>query len=182
MSDSKQQPNWQKALDALASEGSGAFFFLKQPKTQIRLVNLEQDPEHFFLPVTSIYRGQPKTKYIVFGVVLKTQGKELSEKYQNAIVPIVFNKTTIKGILSLLAEGYELFDPAEGYGITIMKSGTGLDTDFNLMPSPHAVPMDMTKLKQPEKTLEDFAAEFSNRQQSRASGGGGKSGEDESGW
>lgn len=176
-----KQPDWQKALDALASEGSGAYFFLKQPKTQIRLVNLEHDPEHFFLPVTSIYRGQPKTKYLVFGVVLKTPGKDLLDKYVNAIVPIVFNKTTIKGILSLLAEGYDLFDPKEGYGITIMKSGTGLDTDFNLMPSPHAVPLDMEKVKQPEKTLEDFAAEFSNNQRNRSQSSG-KQGEDETGW
>src|SRR5512144_231222 len=95
----KKQPNWQKALDELAAGASGPFFFQKAPKAKIRLVNLEHDPEKFFLPVTSNFRGTAKTKYLVFGVVIATEGQELSEKWRNTIVPIVLTKTAVKAIL-----------------------------------------------------------------------------------
>lgn len=160
----RPQPNWQKALDELG-DGTGPFFFFKSKKTNLRLVCLEDDPEKFFAGATTYFKGKPKTKYIVFGQVLKTADKELSDKWKGKIVPLVLTKTAIKSIISLLAEGYELFDPAQGYGIVLMKSGAGTDTEYNIMPSPNPVPIDFSKLEMPEKSLEDYADDLTAKGQ-----------------
>lgn len=175
----KKQPNWQKALDDLAS-GSTTFFFMKQPKTRIRLVNQETDPEHFFMPVTSVFRGKEKVKYLVMGVVISTEGRELADNWKNKIVPIVMPKTVIKSILTYLAEGYDFFDPKEGYGITIAKSGSGMEMDYTVLPSPQAVSLP-EKVIPADKTLEDFAAAFEEFQRNRGNGGG-KNDSEETGW
>ena len=155
-----KQPDWQKALDELG-DGSGPFFFFKSAKTNLRLVCLEDDPEKFYAAATTLFKGQPKSKYVVFAQILKTQGRELSAKWVGKIVPVVLTKTAIKSILSLLAEGYELFDPATGYGITLMKSGAGTDTEYNVMPSPQPVPYNPGDFELPEKSLIDYAEELS---------------------
>lgn len=156
-----RQPNWQKALDELG-DGSGPFFFFKASKTNVRLVCFEENPEHFFAAATTVFKGKPKSKYVVFGQVLKTQGRDLSEKWINKIVPLVITKTALKSIISLLAEGYELFDPAQGFGITLMKSGSGTDTEYNVMPSPQVVPLNLDELTRPEKSLIEYADELTN--------------------
>lgn len=163
-----KMPNWQKALDELG-EGGGPFFFLKSPKTNVRLICLEDDPEKFFAGATTVFKGKPKTKYVVFALILKTQGRELSAKYANKIVPLVLTKTAIKSILSLLSEGYDLFDPAGGYGITIMKSGAGTDTEYNIMPSPQPVPFVPADYTLPEKSLIEYADELTNNSAERSS-------------
>lgn len=155
----KPMPNWQKALDELG-DGTGPFFFFKSKKTNLRLVCLEDDPEKFFAAATTMFKGKPKTKYIVFGQVLKTADRELSDKWKGKIVPLVLTKTAVKSIISLLAEGYELFDPANGYGVTLMKSGAGTDTEYTIMPSPSPVALDLSKLEMPEKSLIDYADEL----------------------
>lgn len=162
----KAAPNWQKALDELG-DGSGPFFFLKSPKTNVRLVCLEEDPEKFFAGATTVFKGKPKTKYVVFAMILKTQGRELAEKWKNKVIPLVLTKTAIKSILSLLSEGYDLFEPENGFGITIMKSGAGTDTEYNIMPSPQAVPIPADVIM-PEKSLIEYADDLTNNSASRS--------------
>ena len=162
--------NWENVLNNLGSEGSGPFFFLKSSKTRIRILCFEDNVEQFFAMGTTVFQGKPKQKAIFFGTVISTEGRELSEKWANKIYPIVVTKTALKGILSILAEGYELFDPANGYGITILKSGKGTDTEYNVMPSPNPVPIDIEGMDMPEMSLVEYAELLTTNSAAKAGG------------
>lgn len=186
-------PDWDAALNALKSQGSGPFFFLKAPKTRLRLVCLNEDVTAFYAGAQTFFRNKPKTKYVVFGQVISADGKEggLDPKWQKKVVPIVITKTVLTGIIALLAEGYELFDEQEGFGLTITKTGSGTDTDYNVLPSPSMIPLSAEEW--PEKELEEYAAELTargeERQNNEAQGNGNSGGSrrsnntpTESGW
>lgn len=172
---SKSGPtNWDDLLETMNSSSSGPFFFVKAPRTRIRLACFSDDQREFYAEATTVFKGREKSKFVVFGVVLSTEGhgaKPLGDQWKEKVIPIVITKTTLKGIISLLAEGYELFSPKEGYGITINKSGTGTDTDYNVNPSPNPVPCNFAKMEQPEKTLQDYAEELTARSQQRGEKG-----------
>jgi hypothetical protein len=164
--------NWDQILNTMNESSSGPFFFV----TRIRLLCLEDSLEHFFAPATTYFKGKPKTKFVVFGTVLSSDGGSkgpLSDQWKNKLVPIVITKTTLTGILAILAEGYELFDPETGHGINIMRSGTGTDTDYNVNPSPQPVALDLDSMEQPEKSLVEFAEALSERSAQRNGGSAG---------
>lgn len=155
------QPNWDKVLADIGSASSGPFFFPKTPKTKIRLICQDPDPTKFFVFVQTEYKGKPKQKVIVLGKVISTDGKELSSQWTNKVVPIIIAKTALKGIIAQLAEGYDLFDPEKGYGLSIIKTGKGTETDYNVIVSPQPVPLGDAEM--PHESLEEFAAMFAAR-------------------
>jgi len=149
---------WQGLLDQLSETTSGPFFFIKEGKTRVRLVPQKETSDHFFVETTRVFRGKTRSRYIILGVVAGVSTQELSDEWKTKVAPIVVPKTVVKSILQLLAEGYDLLGP-EGNGITIIRDGKGIDTSYNVLPSPKPIPIP-DGLTYPDSTLEELSQEF----------------------
>lgn len=151
---------WQNLLDQMNS--SGNFYRLKEGKTRLRLIapqeRVDQKPVIFFEEVQSTFRGRTKTKYMILCLVL--EGKGAKPEMATTVTPVIVTKTVIKGILGLLAEGYDLFDPTEGYGFSINRTGSGLETDYSVLASRKPVPLDADSIVLPQKTITELAADY----------------------
>lgn len=159
---------WQSLLDGMKS--GGAFVFPQEGKTRLRLVLPEgEDMYHFFREVINSYG---RTKYLVLAVVVSSDDLDL-------IRPIILPKTPLQDILSILAEGYELFDLEEGFGLSINRTGSGLDSKYSVLPSKGAYPLS-EELEWPPEDLDEFADLFAknakDRKTRRASGEEAESG------
>jgi hypothetical protein len=164
---------WQSLLDSVSTGIGGEFFFVKSPKTTMRLLCFQDNPLEFYAPVESYFRGKQKTKFIIFGHIISTEGqgaKPLSDDWKTKVAPIVITKTALKAILTLLAEGYELFDPEEGHAIKIIKSGSGTDTDYTATPSRDPYPVDVSSLEMPEGDLFEMAQKLTDKNAARNQG------------
>lgn len=149
-SDDDEDPDWEEILNQLNQGGD--IFFVKDGRTQLRLV--PEDPSNkksFFHETSRLYRGQRRTKYLIRAFLPKLDPPGIKA------VPV--GPTVLKSILGLLAEGYELLDPEEGHGITIVRRGSGLDTSYNVMPSPKPVPMP-EEFVDLETSLEEIAEQL----------------------
>jgi len=127
--------DWPAMLDSLEAGGAnGNILFPKSGKTRIKLVlEDEDDEESWYQEAVGEFQGKVKSRYILRGCVLFPSQEE------KKIMGIVVAKTAMKGIVGLLTEGYELFDPEEGHGITISKTGAMLNTSWGVTPSPKPV-------------------------------------------
>lgn len=153
---------WQQLLDQMAEKGgNGSVFFPKKGKTRIRLAPIKGTDDDFFVETKSVYKGKARSKYLLSAMVISTDAGELNERWVNKVVPVLVPGAVLKGILGLLAEGYDLLSP-EGHGITIVKTGGGLETTYSVMPSqkPMELPDDVTY---PEQSFEEIAEEYANR-------------------
>lgn len=163
-------------LNSLKSSGGGKYFFVKEGRTRVRLLGLEDpaNPESFYAETTNSYG---KTKFVVFGEVLGTDQGELSPQFAGKVVPIICPKTVIEYILSLLIEGYTLWGDEGAHGITIHRTGSGLDTNYNVIPS--SKPIGFTEgVEMPDQSLAEVAIAFADASEERAknAGSGGKRG------
>ena len=158
-----QSKKWQTLLDGMQS--GGAFLFPQEGKTRLRLVLPEgENMYHFYREVINSYG---RTKYLIVAIVPSSDDA-------NLVRPIILPKTPLQDILTILAEGYELFSPEEGFGITITRTGSGLDSKYSVLPSPKPVPLDPEEFEWPDEDLDEFAELFAknakDRKQRRASG------------
>lgn len=139
---------WQGILDGMKS--SGVFSFPQEGKTRIRLVlTSEGDPYNFFREVTNSYG---KTKYLFFVLLPGSDDPAL-------VRPFIAPKTVITDILSMLAEGYDLFSEDEAFGVTINRTGSGLDSKYSVLPSHKAQPLP-AGIQWPDHDLDEFAEIF----------------------
>lgn len=142
--------SWDELLESLASGGgNGSVWFPKAGKTKIKLALEDaEDDQSFFIPVSRDFRGngQFRDKYLLRGVVLDQEEDKMSA--------VQVSKTAFKQVIQLLAEGYELFDPEEGHGLVITKTGEGKNTSWAVMPSPR--PIETPEVDDPEWTLEEL--------------------------
>lgn len=122
---------WQNLLGTLEG-GDSQFIFLKPGKKRLRLLSPEDHPP-YHREVTTEYMGRKRTKYMTLAWAPQ------DEEDETPVKGLLMAKTVWKGIVTLQAEGYELFHPEEGHGITIVRSGAGLDTDYTVLPSKQAV-------------------------------------------
>lgn len=118
---------------------------------------------HFYREVINSYG---RTKYLILAVVISSDEEDL-------VRPVILPKTPLQDILSILAEGYDLFDPEEGFGISINRTGSGLDSKYSVLPSKKAFPL-ADELEWPPEDLDEFADLFAknakDRKNRRASG------------
>lgn len=162
---------WRSMLEDLKkNQGGGPFFYIKEGRTQFHLIG-ENGTDDFFVEVIETHFDKPKPKYIVMGVILKTDA-ELREQFQNKVVPIVVPKTVFSGIIELLAEGYNLTDVEEGHGLTIRRSGSGLNTEYSVTASPRPVVLDIDNIKPADHLLDELPALYAARQTSGPKGNG----------
>lgn len=156
--------DWQSILDDLGSESNDPrIYFVKAGRNRMKLV-LENpaDPKSFFTKVVRNYRGQVSTKFLLRAIVFGKKDEELAVR----VVPV--GKAVLKGVLNLLAEGYNLLDPQKGLGVTIVRQGQGREgTSYMVMasPEPVAMPKKFTDLTD---TLADLSAEIQENDEKRA--------------
>lgn len=143
-------------LDQLKASSLSDFIFLKEGRTKVRL--LVKD-ELYYLPVASEYKGRQKTKYAILAVL---QGEDV-------IKALIAPKTVLTAILNLEVEGFPVFDPEEGHGVVIKRSGSGFDTDYSVTASPKMVEVsDEVIDKLDGVTLHDMVAKYERYQATRA--------------
>lgn len=134
--------NWNQLLEDLQSGGNANFIFTKKPKNRIRLV---RDPEQVpYIEVASTFRrngveGRTRTKFMILAVDLSAED---TDDEGPKVKGLVVSKTVFRQVVGLITEGYELWDPENGHGITISKTGQGLQTTYTVMPSQKVVPLD----------------------------------------
>ena len=165
------QNKWGDLLDQIdASSGSGEVYYMKQPKTRIRLVvpdGVEED--QFYAETSKFYQGKESTAFMIFAVVIGTSVKNDPNVDPTKVKAIRLPKTALRGIIARLAEGHELFSDSEGHGVTITKvGGQGSDrTSYDIDVSPKAVPINLDSLEWPSKDLWTIAAEEYQRSKDR---------------
>jgi hypothetical protein len=156
---------WDKVLESLQS-GDTNFIFIKPGRTRIRL--LRDSEGSFYQEVESTFRGRTRTKYM-----LLAYSPDVDTEDDSALIKgLLLSKTAFRGAVTLQAEGYELFDPEEGYGLTIVRTGSGLDTDYTVLPSkkpievPEAILEELTdvSLVKVAKAYTEFSASRGNGQ------------------
>lgn len=168
---------WQNLLDQLNT--SSYFFRPKEGSTRLRLIPLpgmdyEAEGFQFWAEAQTNFRGQVRTKFVIAALILEAKGAR--PEMATTVTPVIISKAVLKGILGLLAEGYDLFGP-EGYGITLKRSGQGLETDYAVMPSKNPVKVNEEDIDVPDMTLEEMAAEF-EKWANRPGGAGSRSDDD----
>lgn len=164
---------WESLLGQLdAGSAGGDVYYLKQPKTKVRLVlpqdgEGEVDEENFFAETTKSYQGKVSTAYLVFGVILQTSDKNDKNVDPKKVRAIRLPKTALRGIVAKLAEDYPLFDMDEGHSLVIERIGGGGSdrTSYDVTPSPK--PFKVSDVVFPDKDIWTIAAEESVRSQER---------------
>jgi len=172
--------DWQAMLDSLEAGGAnGNILFPKSGKTRIKLVlEDDDDEESWYTEVQGEFEGKVRSRYIIRGCVLFPAQEE------KKIMGILVAKTAMKGIVGLLSEGYDLFDPEDGHGITISKTGALLTTSWGITPSPKPVEVedfedysdDGSSLEELEKAMEAINATRTSKTKKKSKG---KDGDDE---
>ena len=147
--------NWGKVLNSL--KVTGRWYRPKVGRTQVRLLLPDDtEPRNFFREVQTSYNGNVRTKYMVLALIFSGEGA--TPEMAETATPLIITKTVLKGIVSLLAEGYDLFGP-DGHGVTITRTGKGLNTDYSVLPSrkPVDIPEDIAW---PQESLDELAEDF----------------------
>lgn len=156
--------NWGDVLDKLQAGGSSNFIFCKQQRTRLRLVHKPGEP--YYTEVTSEFQGRKKTKFMVLAIDMGSEDEE--QKVKGAILA----KTPFRAIVSLLSEGFNLWDPKDGFGVTVVKTGSGLETQYSVMPSQKVLPID-EELIEAAPTFEQLHEEYRKLSEKRAGGDNG---------
>lgn len=150
--------DWNAVLENLQS-GNSDWLFLKVGTTRLRLLQspLNDLP---FVEVTTNYKGNTRTKYMI--LAFNAEDEEVLVK------GLVIPKTVFKSLTAMLADGFDFFHPVSGYGITIMKTGSGFGTEYSVLPSKKSIEVPteiLTTLG--EFDLSVMGAEFDEQQKNR---------------
>lgn len=165
------QEFWANLLGTLdKGTANSSMIFPKDGKTLVRLIRKPKSP--FYIEVDSTYRQKTKVKYLMMAYQPITKdGEELKVK------GLLVAKTVFKAIVALLSEGYDFFNPITGHGLTIIRSGTGLDTNYTVVPSAKEVPIPAEIKKQVmELTLEGLKKSYEEANKARQNGSGKEGG------
>lgn len=170
--------NWNDLLDQFQTEG---FALYLKDRLRVRLLPFS-DPQNIFIPVSSFYRGKERTKYMV-PVWDITNGVDNTN-----IRGLILTARTVRSIITQAAEGWDLFDKEEGYGLSLIKTGSGQNVSINITisPKPLAVPDNVMEAYE-ELDIEEEAAKWSKSQKDRATGAAAEvddedEGSSEGGW
>ena len=157
---------WNEKLNEVASSMNGAYLYPQVGQTRVRLMLApEREPDEFYQEVKREFKGKTRTQYLIPVIMVDPNGTWSTE-----IKIMCAAKTVLKGILTILASGeYDLLHPEEGHGLTIGRTGQGLNTEYSVLPSKSPVPVDY-EFYTYEKSLLDYAADLENNDNSRSEG------------
>lgn len=170
---------WEKLLGQLDTSGGGDVYYIKQPKTKLRLLLpsmnpatpdiSEDDDVNFFAETTKHYQGKPSTAFLVFALIIGTSDKADTNASMTRVRAVRLPKTALRAIVGALSDGHELFDPRSGHGITLARIGGGQSdrTSYTVSPLPEPTPISLGELEWPSKDLWEIADEESNRSAER---------------
>lgn len=171
---------WDSLLSQIdASSGGGDVYYIKQPKTRLRLLLPSMSPNangddgdddsNFYAETLKFYQGKQSTAFLVLATVIGTSDKNDQNVDPKKVRAIRLAKTAFRAIVAALAEGHELFDPEEGHGILLERIGGGNAerTSYNVQVSPKKVPINLDELQWPEKDLWEIAEAESTRSAER---------------
>lgn len=113
----------QADLDS-GTSGSTWFFPGKNPNARIRLLHSPND-ERPFVAVKTEYQGKVREKYLLY----------MTEAENGPVKVLIVTKTAFRAIVSLLANGWDLFDPQAGIPIIISKFTAGGRTNYAVTPA-----------------------------------------------
>lgn len=147
---------WNSVLQDLDA-GGGGYIFPKAGRTRVRLIH---NPDEGY--VEEVINRYGRSRYMILAVRADDEAEEVRG--------LLATKTVWKSIVQLLAEGYDFWDPEEGYGVTIIRTGTGLqDTTYTVIPSKSPVPLPDSILAMVEDetlpSLEEIAATYTDDSQ-----------------
>lgn len=148
--------DWQGILDEMdAAKANADVYYLKEKKTRLRLVVAPgSDPRHFFAETTKSYKGKQGTAYLIYALVIATsKGSGDKNVSPTKVRAVRIAKTALRAIVSQLAEGHELFDPAQGHAVVVEKI-EGETTSYTVSVAPKAMPVVLDELEWP-KTEDD---------------------------
>ena len=141
---------FEEKLEEIEAETEGVYLFPQAGKTKVRLLLApERDISVFSCPVLRSYKGKESLKYML-PVLLNDNNVKI------AVVP----KTVYKGILQLLANGWDLFHPDTGHSIIIDRTGEGLKTKYTVSTTPNPVRVDYLTFNWYEGELADYARQM----------------------
>lgn len=149
------------------TSGKGGVFYHPTPgKTKCRIILPEgNEPTEFYREVINRWN---KTRYMVAAVILEAPDwvDDKDEPKEPELRALVLPTTAFKDVVGLLAEGFELFDPEGGHGISVSREGTGkFDTTYSVNPSPR--PIDLTSFdvsgEMPEGGMDEWAEAYNQR-------------------
>jgi hypothetical protein len=123
--------NWEDLRATLLGGGETQFLFLKAGRTPLRLL-WPEDADAPFVSVKAYYQGRVRQRWAA--AAFRPQEPQ-------AIKAAILPKSVAQAILDLLIEGYELFDMEKGHGITVIRTGLGLETSYNVVASRDPVPV-----------------------------------------
>jgi hypothetical protein len=154
-------------LQSQTGKGGGRFYHPPAGKTKARIVLPQgENPLAFYREVTTQWG---RTKYLVAAVVL--EGPDLGADYKPQLRALVLPLTVIKSLVAYLAEGFDLFDPVQGHGISITREGTGpKDTRYTVNPSPRPIDVSKMALEWPEGGIDEWAKAYNSREEAGAPG------------
>lgn len=168
-------PDWESLLEDLNSKagggGSGNIYYIKREKTRVRLVLVPgRDPRRFFVETQKIFQNKTSLCYLVPAVVLSTNVKDDQYADPLKVKWVRVPKTLLPQIVALIVEGFEIFHPTEGHGITIDQI-KGERTSYMVRASPKPVALDWDNLVWPDETLETASENEIKKQEERAAQG-----------
>lgn len=160
---------WDQLAQELETGNRGPVAFLKKGDNRLRLI-LEpgKKPTEFYAETFNYYQGKPSKKYLMFALVIEQENAVLPEDEQKVIRPVLVGKKILQSLVANAKRGFELFDPDTGYGVTIVKSGSGVSTAYEVIMSQQPIKIVMDDLVKPEKTLAEYAEEHSKWGQDRS--------------
>ena len=154
---------WEDQLQETEVETEGTYLFPQAGKTTVRLLLApEREISEAFQPVLRSFKGKERLQYMI--PVVQTD---------NNVKIMVMAKTVYKGILQLLANGWELFNPDTGHSIIIDRKGEGLKTTYTVTITPNPVKVDYLTFNWYEGELADYARKMEASDREEASGGAG---------
>ena len=134
-------------LEEIEADTEGVYLFPQAGKTKVKLLLApERIMSTFYEPVLRSWQGKERLQYMMPVVI-----------NDNNVKIMVVAKTVHKGIIQLLANGWDLFDPDLGHGIVIDRTGEGIYTRYTVTTTPNPVAIDYESLNWYEDVLTDYA-------------------------
>jgi hypothetical protein len=127
---------WQQLASNVQGNGDNSDIgLLKESKTVLKIVAEEGVKERqdtsWFLDFYQYFNANPKPskKYMVHAICLREGDKEGDRK----VKPWVLNASSFAQLCTLIADpDFDVLSPAEGTPVSISKSGTGMNTKYNV--------------------------------------------------
>jgi hypothetical protein len=121
---------WQKlAMDMQGNGDGGSIGFLKEDKSVLKIVAPPNAKEEFntswFVEFRQYFQDKPSKKFMIYAVDVLSEDKK--------VMPWVVGASVMTQVLALIGDDdYNLLDPVDGTPVSIKKSGSGMNTRYQV--------------------------------------------------